>query len=182
MRIKPDQLILVALTAALTLGLVFGLMMPHRNHLAQKRQQLRAGQDQLNVLIQQAKAPQLPEPEVIQDGPTDQQIDLAIPIGSELGPLLTQLGEDLQHPSVVDQQMQARAVITGHDFSRIPLSLRFKGDFEALFQFLQRIESRHRIMRIDRLDVRRDGNKPKRPVTVDIELSTFFRAKSGESS
>lgn len=178
-RISRDYLVLVLITATVAAVFVVGLWIPHRRDLASKQQQMQVAQNDLATHL--ATATKKPTIQAVPSGRTisGKKMEKAIPMGAELGDLLTQMGEDLQNDSVMDQQVKARAVVEGSDFNLVPLTLHFRGSYDALFDFLQQIESHERIIRIDRLNVHRDARNAEDAVVVDIELTAFFRSKSG---
>lgn len=170
MRIDRDNLTLAGLVVALMVGFTVGLWFPHRRAVAAKQQEIDNQQQQFSSILAKT-APVASRSD--HDVPAVDR-ELAIPPGAQLGPLLAQIGEDLKVGAVSDQQLQAKAIVDGGDFSRIPLVLHFRSTFGVLFEFLGRIESHKRIIRIDRVVVRADGSDPQHPLRVDIELSTFF--------
>lgn len=181
MRIKRDHLILALPIAVLIAVFVAGLWFPHRRALAARQEQVRVRQEQITAERAKTTSSSPPTMDHSDSDLSEAQLELAIPARPELGLLLSQMGEDLNTISVIDQQLQAKAIVDGSDFSRIPMTLHFQGSFNALFSFLQRLESRQRIIRIDRVVVRQDRGGGLETLRVDIDLSTFFRASEGNT-
>ncbi len=182
MPIDRNILILSAIVVGLAAGFVVGLWLPHRRTTAAKQQQIRQRQDALAAVNAKAETRSSPQSDRSRAAMSPEKLKLAIPARPDLGLLLSQIGQDLNAVSVTEQQLQAKTIVDGSDFSRVPMTLRFRGSFEALFDFLHRLESRQRVIRIDRVMVRRDGVGNAKMLQVDIDLSTFFRASVGNPS
>ena len=84
---------------------------------------------------------------------------------------------DRQH--VVGQELQTGNIIQGEEYGVIPITLRFKGSFPAVYGFLQGIESMRRMIRITKLDFDGDAQRVEEPLAVRIELYTFFSKPQG---
>lgn len=175
MPIDRNDLVLAGILSVLVAIFVMGVWLPYRYELSEKTQILSSDEEQLRLALTNLRNSTTYDSGQSDERLSQAEIDLAIPVGSELGSLLTQIGEDLHGTSVTERQLQARAVVLGEDFNRIPLTLQFKATYTAFFNFLQRLELRQRIIRIDRLGVRREVKDTGDSVVVDIELSTFFR-------
>lgn len=102
-----------------------------------------------------------------------------VPQSDELAELLRQLSMELQAQRVVGQEIQTSAIIHGDTYSVIPVTLRFEGSFPAVYGFLQRVESMRRMIRITRLEVDGDVQRVDQPLSVRVELYTFFARPSG---
>ena len=174
-------LVLAATTVGLTLAFVLVAWLPQHRTITTRLEQIAAYQERLAAGLKSAPAPANTAQSV--NIISDAHLDIAVPTRSDLGTLLSQLGEDLNAASVTDRKLQARAIANSGQFSRIPLTLHFQGSFDALFTFLKRIEARARVIRIDRLVAKRPGdNAPAATLNIDIELSTFFRETPEDAS
>lgn len=110
-----------------------------------------------------------------------QQSQKYVPQSDELADLLRQLSIELERQSVSGQEIQTGTIIHGQEYSVVPITLRFKGSFPAVFGFLQRIESMQRMIRVTKLDFDGDSEHVNEPLRVRIELYTFFAQVQGVS-
>ena len=108
-----------------------------------------------------------------------QQSQKYVPQSDELADLLRQLSIELERQSVSGQEIQTGKIIHGQEYSVVPITLRFKGSFPAVFGFLQRIESMQRMIRVTKLDFDGDSERVNEPLRVRIELYTFFTEVDG---
>lgn len=169
MQISGDQLIkpliLVAVVGAVGAGLWLSQKSRHRGVSDQiSVLQAQVGEDQ-----QRAKTLQSLTEQVEQIRIEAHRFTTSVP-DSTVG-LFEQLSADLSAQPVLDKEVQAKQVVHGVDFSRVPLVLEFKGTFQDILNFLERIESYDRIVRVDRIDV--SSQKHGEPLSVRLELSAF---------
>ena len=105
-----------------------------------------------------------------------------VPQSDELADLLRQLSVELQRQHVTGQEIQTGSIVDGDEYSVVPITLRFKGSFPAVFGFLKRIESMQRMIRVTKLDFDGDATHINQPLSVRIVLYTFFsEAQAGQS-
>jgi hypothetical protein len=165
-------LVLVGLVAVFVVMWLPG----HRQRLARSEliEDREATVHRMRAAIEAGKADTAESPGATEGG-------VSLPRAPDLGPLLQQLAEDLAAESLEIRQLQARAVVSGVDFNRIPVIVQFAGPYAACLRFLARLEVQERIVRIDRIDIASTSTKPGQPLLVDIELSTFCQP-GGEGS
>jgi len=102
-----------------------------------------------------------------------------VPQTDELADLLRKLSMELRDQQVIGQEVQTGSIVHGDKYSVIPITLRFQGSFPAVFGFLQRIESMRRMIRITRLEIDGDAQRVNQPLSVRVELYTFFMKPQG---
>lgn len=201
MRIEKDQLRALLVLSALTLLFVCGLWLPYHFRMRQLQQRIDAAQKQFAADQQATKnlvslAADVMELKEILSG-----AQKYVPEQNELADLLKQLSADMQAAAgrsdtaggrIYDQEIQTGAITNYANYSILPVTLRFKGSYQALDSFLRRIEAMNRLVRIDKLEVQgkpRSSTDPKAtqpaasviqsPVlSVFIELSAFFSPAS----
>lgn len=182
MRIDRGQVVILLVLGGLMAVFVALFGRPHFQAASDIRVKIRQLEQQLQDILPASGA----EEEATESRPeadlTTAEIDIAVPFNSELGALLEKLSGDVAAESVVVRQLEAKSVVEGSDFNRIPITLRFEGSFEALFGLLQRIETTPRIIRVDELDIRGGSPEFDLPLVVDIQLSTFFRTAEENQS
>lgn len=181
MRIEPQQKPVAVLAGIVAVLLVVGatlhitIVAQRARRVAQLQQQVRHGRESAVMLLSTHEQVAQLRREVV-------QFERSFPDAIDVGALLERLGEDLASQVVTQQEIQARNVVEGVDFNRIPLTLQFRGSFSALFGFLKRIEAHERIVRIDRITVMRENRSGDGLLNVVIELSTFSRATQEQPS
>lgn len=186
MRIERDEVQTAAIIAALIAAFVFGLYLPHRKKVAQTEAQITTLQAQLQADPNDTRhlVALVEEVESLKQSLTGAQ--QYVPPQSELAELLKQLSADLESigseggPSTVTgQETQTRAIANYSNYSVLPVGMRFQTTFASAFNFLERIESMQRLVRIDVLEMSWN-NQPERrlyrdvPLDVRMSLSAFF--------
>ena len=105
--------------------------------------------------------------------------DKLVPQTSELAALLRELSQQLQKQNVLDQELHTKPLLQGVDYTVIPIDLRFRGSFPALFGFVKEVESMRRLTRINHLEI--EGNPANgEPLSAQIELTTFSALSESE--
>lgn len=106
------------------------------------------------------------------------QSDRYVPASSELGPLLQKLSPQkaagLKQPEIVTRQ-----VVAGSDYSVIPISVQFEGQFQDTFEYLKSVESMHRLVQVNRVSLTAEPQKRDTPLRVELDLSTFYAPTQG---
>jgi Tfp pilus assembly protein PilO len=108
-----------------------------------------------------------------------QQSQKYVPQTDELSQLLRQLSLELEGQHVTGQEIQTGSIVHGEVYSVVPITLRFKGSFPAVYGFLKRIESMNRMVRITRLELDGDAQRTDELLTIRLEIYTFF-SKPGQ--
>lgn len=111
-----------------------------------------------------------------------------VPEAPELAGVLRGLTDALSGFAPSDQSIETQATRAYARYSVIPIFVRFEGDFLSTYGTLRSIERMPRMVRIDRLSIRR--LKPDRPAPpgampraeVDLELSTFYAPEQQEEA
>lgn len=179
MRIERGELVVLLVLAGLVMAFTLALWLPDQRDVGGRRRLIAQRETTLARLRAAEQIDAVTAPAHAADVPA---LERALPAKSDLGPLLEELSEDLAASSLLVRQLQARAVVKGRDFDRIPMSLQFTGPYLACLEFLRRVEGYGRIVRVDRIDIAGTSTEAEQPLLVDIELSTFARADPEGSS
>lgn len=107
------------------------------------------------------------------------ELQTSVPEESDLGSLLEQLSRDLGATDVTDEAIVVQTNRSSGPFNRIPLDLRFDGGFLAMFNFMRRIETYDRIVRVDRIQIGFNRSNAEKPLRIDMQLSAYYRSAEG---
>jgi len=181
MRIEQDQIKALVILSCLVGAFVLGLWLPHRLKNDRLRARINAAQAELGIVPV--------SPRELTDLAADvqrkrEELGAAtryVPENTEIAELLRQLSSRLEQRQVVDQELLTEAIVRGSEFSVIPVSLKFRGTFPSVFQFIRDVESMRRQMQINLVELSRSPGKPHEPLDVKLELSTFA-AQTGEAT
>ncbi len=179
MRVDRGELVVLLILAGLVAAFTLALWLPSQRDVTGRRRLIAQRETTLAQLRAAGRSDAATDPALAADAPS---LELALPPKPDLGPLLEVLSEDLAAKSLVVRRLQARAVIEGAEFDRIPMSLRFTGHYRACVEFLRRVEGYPRIIRVDRIDIAGTSTEAEQPLLIDIEFSTFARADKEGSS
>lgn len=97
-----------------------------------------------------------------------------VPQVEEIASVLRGLTQSLDAHDTAQPEVLTGAARRFADYSVVPVSLRFEAPFPAAFGVLDRIESMPRLIRIDELHFQADARRLDAPMSVQLELSTFF--------
>lgn len=97
-----------------------------------------------------------------------------VPRVEEIASVLRGLTRSLDAYEASQPEVLTREAREYADYSVVPVSLRFDGSFPAAFGVLDRIESMPRLIRIDELHFQADPKHLDAPMSVRLELSTFY--------
>ena len=97
-----------------------------------------------------------------------------VPQEDEIAEVLRGLTESLDAHGVRQPEVITKKIKHFEDYSVIPVSLQFTAGFTETYGVLKRLESLPRLIRIDELEVESNSRKRRAPLTVVLELSTFF--------
>ncbi len=179
MKINRDQLIPALAAIGFAAAFVALFWLPHHAAVAEKREKIVLQKQQLDTTLAKAKTDQIKSQRT---DTTQADFDLAIPPKADLGPLLVQVSGRLDEASVQDRELKTNTVVEGSDFSRVPMTLHFKGNLLTLFDLLGWIESHKRIIRVDKLTVQNGSADQDDLLLINVEMSTFFRDGQGGAS
>jgi len=160
-----------------------GLWLPAHNERAALRERITEARHELGMdLSDTDKLPVLHQ-RVSRLRQTLEGSQRYVPREDELDHLLRDLTSAMQAHHAVEPEVVTRRTRRFSRYSVVPLTLRFRGSFTEAFGVLDRIESMSRLVRIDELSMEpTDEQSADAPLTVTIELSTFFAQGSGGSA
>lgn len=91
---------------------------------------------------------------------------------SNISDLLAALGQDLEANQLLDHKMTTGRP-TGEILQKIPIQLRFKGNFESTCRLLERLDRYPTLVRVDQMRLQRVPNDPTAQLDIELGLSTF---------
>ena len=180
MRLDRDQartlLILLGLCAAFGLG----LLVPRQVKFARLRKQIDTSKGQLGTdrknaagLVQLAR--KVKKFQEIVSGAQHH-----VPQESDLAPLIKQLSSDLKEQRVQEKEIQTHNAVTGPNYNTIPITLRFAATFPKTYEFLKKVESNRRLIRVEHLAITerqrrgRSEDTEDEPLEIQLRLRAFF--------
>ncbi len=188
MRIERDQARTLIVLAGLTVIFVAGFWLPHLAKMRRLATQIRHAKAQLNADQNNTTAIVALAQDVVELRRIVASSHRLVPREADLASLLKQLSTDLAQTvgtgtgrGALKQETQTRPVERYANYSRIPLSIRFEGDFPSTFAFLQRVEATPRLVRIDELEITSDPRERDRQPEVRLQLSAFFTPQGSDA-
>jgi hypothetical protein len=97
-----------------------------------------------------------------------------VPQQDEIAEVLRGLTTSLDAHGVTRPEVTTKKAKHFADYSVIPVSVQFTAQFPETFGVLKRLESLPRLIRIERLELESNARERWAPLTVGLELSTFF--------
>ena len=173
MRIESDILKTGGALAVLVGVFVGVVWLPHQGRMNDIDAQVQSRRQQVQSRRAEAKAFETLRDEVEALEAEYAALGRSIPASSDVSPFLSQIGRDLASVGLTDSEIQSETVVTGGDASVIPLSLRIRGSYDQLFDFLRSVETGQRLTRVHDLKITGSPLKKDEPLTVRVELSTF---------
>ena len=101
-----------------------------------------------------------------------------VPEEDEISEVLRGLTTSLDAHGVRRPEVTTRKIKHYADYSVIPVNVQFSAPFPDTFGVLKRLEALPRLIRIDSLEMESDTRRRRAPLTVGLELSTFFSKAS----
>jgi len=174
MRIEKDQvrtLIILGLLAA-----VFGLVLWLPLHMQTERLHDRIAKAEKQLGMDRASTAGLGKlaNEVIRLEQVVNGKQKHVPAQADLAPFLRDLSTELNALDVTRREVETLPIVEGPHYSIVPVNLQFRSGFVESFQFLKRIESKRRLIRINRFEVDGRNESSEGGNAVRIELATFF--------
>lgn len=179
MSIERDQFRAMIILGVMTGIFGLGFWLPNHLHENRLHAQLKMAEDSLKAEQHDPEKLAVMVRQVSDLKALTLQSQKYVPQSDELADLLRQLSIELERQRVTGQEIQTGTIIHGQEYSVVPITLRFKGSFPAVFGFLQRIESMQRMIRVTKLDFDGDAAHVNELLSVRIELYTFFAEVKG---
>ncbi len=104
-----------------------------------------------------------------------------VPADADLAELMRDLYSTLQQHAARDINTQHGDEVRGARYYTVPITIRFRATFVDTFLIIERIESMHRLIRIDKLDVLGNRDNPQELLDVTVRISAFYAPSEGGS-
>ena len=160
--------VLGGITAAVIFGLLAGAQW---RGLSADRRQLTALRQQATTAANANNATR----EMIRHLPPldarKRQASVRLPSDPNLGGMLESLNTVLTNLDVVPEELLTHATVSENRSQRLPISLRFRGNFIQAYEVLKHLRNNERLTRVDKLTIEDAADAD--PPRVEIEFSAF---------
>lgn len=179
MRIERDQVTTMVILLAITIGFALGVWWPLRNWQQGLQVELDTVRQQINSDRGRTVGLTAMGQEVVQLQAAVARHTRVVPRTGELASLIRDISAELKIHQIADPEINTLAAVHGDDYSFVPLTLRFRGSFLPVFRFLRNLESMDRLLRVSRLELSGDPQRPEDGLMVRLELAAFYRPTGG---
>lgn len=94
-----------------------------------------------------------------------------LPSDANLGAMLDSLNTVLTDLGVTPEELLTHTTVSDKRFQRLPVSLRFRGNFIQTYEVLKHLRSSERLTRVEKLTI--EDTADSSPPRVEIEFSAF---------
>lgn len=182
MQIDRDQKATFVIVFMLLAGFGFGVYLPNRLEQNQLSDQIALAEQQANTNEKSANGLRDLRTAVVDMRKTLEVSSKLIPESNELATFLRTVDHEIDRGNMIEAEKLTERIVEGRDYNVIPLTLRFRGDYNGVFQLVKKLEGADRLIRINRFEVKGNPTKPEEPVDVRVELSTFSLPMQGAQS
>lgn len=182
MRIEADQKNAAILLAGVAAVFILTVWLPTRAERAHVEGHIDTLEQQLGVDRNQTGSLDDLRAAVDRMRRTIDESDKIVPAEDDLAGLIRQLSARLARHGLTDQEILTEAIVAGRDYNMIPLTLRFRGSYDAVFSFIKDTEAMRRLVRIDELVINGEPSRTHHPVSVRVRLTTFSSVGGGPQS
>lgn len=173
MRIESDIVKTTVALIALVGAFVGGLWLPRHREAADLQERIAAREKQIATDEQGAQGIEDLRQAVEDLSRKATQVNHTVPTRTDMAELLRGIGTQIALAKLTEQEVQTESVVAGADYQMIPLSLRCRGPFGGVYDFIHSLESGPRLIRCSRLTLSGSPAKPEEPLTVRLEMATF---------
>ena len=107
--------------------------------------------------------------------------DKTIPVGQQYASLFQRIAAVMDECQLSEQNVQPGHEIVSEGIGCIPLTIKCKGDFKQVYQFLARLEGFERIVRIEDLHLENDSNY-EGMVSMNAKARVFFQTRDDDKA
>ena len=180
MRIESDQRKTGIIIVTMLAGFVLLVWMPGYFKVKSLNEDIKESQVQLGLNVSNDDGLQAMYQEVENLRQIISGVQQYVPQTDETSALMTEITRQMKQQQVSDQVTRTSEIEHGKDYSVIPMSLAFDGDFRAVNSVLSSIESMQRLIRVNKLTIDGDAESGGKPMGVRIELCSFSAPMGGE--
>lgn len=171
---RTKALVLGVLVAVVVGGLAAGA---HWRALSADTRQLTALRKQLESAVIANQAARAVVRNLPQMEARKRQASLRLPADANLGTMLDSLNTVLTDLDVSPEELLTHATVAGKRYQKMPVSLRFRGNFIQTYEVLKHLRNSDRLTRVEKLTIE-DTADPS-PPRVEIEFSAFASSVEG---
>lgn len=148
-----EQVITVGVTAGVLLLFVVGVHLPRQRARDRLREQIRATEQTLTEAQQRCAALGSLTRQVEGLRAAAASFDERLPEGSQVGPFLKQIAEQLRQANLASLEMRPASPTRAKGYTDLPIRIGFAGSFSNIYTFLANLEGLARVKRIEDLTV-----------------------------
>lgn len=177
MRIESDQIkTFVALSVMIVLFVV-GVIIPGRaqfDRIADRMEASRAMKAEASNLNQELNRRRAVVSQL--DAKIEKAVKI-VPARMDEGLLAEQFNKALVDRGAQDVRVTHEAEKRGAKYNVVPITLGFNGQFLDVYLLMEQIQSMSRVIRIDRVDIQNDIDKPEEPLVIEMRLSAYSKVQ-----
>jgi Tfp pilus assembly protein PilO len=175
MRISFDKenLIMLGVVAALSAGYLLAVYRTQSETLADYKARIHEAHLQMEQDAEKARqvAPMTREIEAMKQR-FNKEWDRQLPQRQELGVFLREIAGNLAQSNLSNTITQPGNPTKGSLYNRLPITMKFEGDFMSLTAFLRSIDSMSRLTRIDRLLIK--PAEKEESLEIELGMNIYF--------
>ncbi len=173
MRLSRDNLIVLGILAVVTIAYMFVVYRPQSKSMedvhirrAERQRELEAGARKASCV-----PPMIREIDKMRKR-FNKDWDRRLPQRQELAGFLREISSNLGHKKLSNQIIQPGNPTRGPLYNRLPITMKFEGDFLSLAEFLVRVDEMTRLTRIEQLVI--EPSKDNGVLSVEMGMNIYF--------
>ena len=174
MRIEKDQIWTLGTAVVLLAAFIAGVLAPLHAKRVTYQQRIDQARKTLDSELAQTKGLAKLNSDVASLRQVINGAQQYVPQQDELADMLRGLSEALDAYGVSEREVKTQTTLHYAKYSVIPISVKYRASFPAVFGVLRRIEQMQRLIRVDQLQVRNESDDPLEPLDIELSLSTFI--------
>ena len=161
-------------TVAAALVLVFGVYLPQTRKMKAFKETATPLQMELDARTARLQTTVTTYAEARRSERKVASLEEAVPREDRIGQFLESLDRIAHQCALADKNVVPAAVIESDEVSCLPIEMNFSGDFEAVHEFLRRVESLPRVARVQRMELTSADEGPLELVS-SVTMHVYFR-------
>jgi len=138
-----------------------------RDELAAKKSVLETDMEKAAVIPQMIK-------QVQEMKTTYKDFDCRLPRSKELGGFLREISSIQEQSNLSGATMNTQNPVSGDLYNTMPITMRLKGKYLALAEFLKRMDTMARLTRVQRLMIQKAKSTDKGDLDIELLMNIYF--------
>jgi len=172
MFLTKDNLIVLAVVAAIGLGAIFLVYGPQGKKLEELNLQIASLKTELDDKTRKASIVPDMVKQIHEMKNRYKNFDRRLPKQKELGEFLRQISENLSQQKLANQLIEPGNPMREDIYHTLPITMKFEGSYISLANFLKRLESMERLTRVQKLDIRTAPGQS--GVSIEMYMDIYF--------